>query len=603
MLRSILPKSLADPHGAFALIKRLLSEYGLAQWRRYLLAFTLMGVAAACTAASAYLAGDVVNQAYVNRNFVRVYQIGVIVMIVFTLRGIATYGHLVILSHIGNRIIAENQRRLFAKMLQQNLGFFIDRHTSEFTARLSTGAVSATHVLTLLITGVGRDFFTLIALITVMVLKDPALTVVFFIICPPAIWGLRKLTRRIRTVAHSQWTSGARILETLQETLQGMRIVKSFTLEDTMRARFYSNVASVERESNKMARVGQRASPLMETLGGLAVAGAIVYGGYRVIETGAHPGEFFSFMTAFLLAYEPAKRLVRLNMDINASLVGVRMLFEIIDAPATEPPDDDKPPLMLSEARVEFKDVRFAYRPGERVIRNLSFVAEPGKVTALVGPSGGGKSTILNLIMRFYEVDSGRIEIDGQNIAEVSRHSVRSAMSLVAQDVFLFRTSVRDNIAFGRSGATEEEIIAAAKAAHAHDFIMGFPEGYDTIVGEHGLKLSGGERQRIAIARALIRNAPIILLDEATAALDAESERHVQQAIAELCEGRTTIAIAHRLSTIMHADRILVIEGGNVVEAGCHEELIRNGGRYATFYRLQLAHQKPSAPVAVASGA
>jgi ATP-binding cassette subfamily B protein len=603
MLESILPTSRDDPHGATVLVRRLMAEYGLAQWRRYLLAFGLMGIAAACTAGTAYLVGDVINQAYVNRNFVRVYQIGVIAMIVFSLRGLATYGQAVILSRIGNGIVAENQRRLFAKMLQHNLGFFADRHTSEFTARLSTGATSATNVLNLLITGVGRDFFTLVALVTVMFIQDPMMTLVAFIVCPPAILGLRKLVRRIRTVAYNQWTGGARILETLQEALQGIRIVKSFTLEDTMRARFDANVAAVEYESNKMARVGQRTGPLMEMLGGVAVAAAMIYGGYRVIETGAKPGEFFSFMTAFLLAYEPAKRLARLNMDLNASLVGVRILFEIIDAPSTEAADDERPALTLTDARVEFKDVRFAYRPNEKILRNLSFIAEPGKLTALVGPSGGGKSTILNLIMRFYEADGGTIMIDGQDIAQVSRRSLRSKIASVGQDVFLFRGSVRDNIAFGRQGVTEAEIVAAAKAAHAHDFIMGFPERYDTMVGEHGLKLSGGERQRIAIARALIRNAPIILLDEATAALDAESERHVQQAIAQLCEGRTTIVIAHRLSTIMHADRILVIEAGDVVEAGRHDELIRKGGRYATFYRLQLQQQQAEAPFAAASNA
>jgi ATP-binding cassette subfamily B protein len=369
-----------------------------------------------------------------------------------------------------------------------------------------------------------------------------------------------------------------------------------------MRARFDANVTAVERQSNNMARVGQRTGPLMETLGGIAVALAMIYGGYRVVATGATPGEYFSFMTAFLLAYEPAKRLARLNIDLHSALVGVGILFEIIDAPTTESTDDDRPALALKDARVEFAQVRFAYRGGERVFRDLSFVAEPGLVTALVGPSGGGKSTILNLIMRFYEIDGGAITIDGQGISAVSRRSLRQQIASVGQDVFLFRASVRDNIAFGKPGATEAEIVAAAKAAHAHDFIMGFEAGYDTPVGEHGLKLSGGERQRVSIARALIKNAPIILLDEATAALDSESEHHVQEAIAELCKGRTTIVIAHRLSTIMHADRILVIEGGDVVEAGRHDELLRKGGRYASFYRLQLKHQEPRDPIAVAGG-
>jgi ATP-binding cassette subfamily B protein len=349
-----------------------------------------------------------------------------------------------------------------------------------------------------------------------------------------------------------------------------------------------------------MARVANRASPLMEMLGGFAVATATIYGGYRVIETGATPGEFVSFLAAFLLAYEPAKRLARLNIDLNNNLVGVRVLYEVIDSPPGEPADDERPPLRLSTARVEFDDVRFAYRTGEPVLAGMSFVAQPGKVTALVGPSGGGKSTVLNLLLRFYEVESGHIRIDGQDIAAVSRRSMREQIAYVGQHVHLFRGSIRENIAFGKLGAGDAEIVAAARAAHAHDFIAGFPAGYDTPVGEHGLQLSGGQRQRIAIARALIKDAPIILLDEATAALDSESERHVQAAIAELCNGRTTLVIAHRLSTIMHADCILVVEGGVVVESGRHEELLRKGGRYASFYRLQLQEKGPGRDPAVA---
>ncbi len=336
-----------------------------------------------------------------------------------------------------------------------------------------------------------------------------------------------------------------------------------------------------------MARVSQRVHPFTEGLGGLAAMLIMIYAGYSTVYGGATPGQFVSFMTSLILAYEPAKRLARLNLDLNASLVGVRVLFEIIDRPLTEPEDDNRPPLTLGKAHVEFNHVRFAYREGEPVLRDTSFVAEPGQVTALVGPSGGGKSTILNLIVRFYEIQGGAITIDGQDVATVARRSLRQQIAFVGQDTFLFRASVRDNIAFGKPGASEAEIIAAAKAAHAHDFIMSFPEQYNTQVGEQGLKLSGGERQRVAIARALIKNAPIILLDEATAALDAQSERHVQEAIAELCKGRTTIAIAHRLSTIMHADRILVIDAGSVVETGRHDELLRNGGRYALFYKLQ----------------
>jgi ATP-binding cassette subfamily B protein len=358
-----------------------------------------------------------------------------------------------------------------------------------------------------------------------------------------------------------------------------------------MRRRVGNNIEMVESASNKMARVANRSAPLMETLAGFIIAAMVLYTGYRVIVLGAMPGEFLSFMTAFLLAYEPAKRLARLNIDLNSALVGVQVLFEVIDHPPTEPMEAGRPALKLSTARVELSGVRFAYRMDEPVIRDLSLVAEPGRVTALVGPSGGGKTTVLNLILRLHEVDAGSIAIDGQNIATVSRQSLRQQIAYVGQDVFLFRGSVRDNIAFGRPGATEEEIVAAAQAAFAHDFIMNFPSGYDTPVGEHGLQLSGGQRQRIAIARGLIKDAPIILLDEATASLDSESERQVQEAIEHLCEGRTTIMVAHRLHTIMHADRIFVIEEGRAVESGRHDELLRRGGRYASFYRLQLQHQ------------
>jgi ATP-binding cassette subfamily B protein len=336
----------------------------------------------------------------------------------------------------------------------------------------------------------------------------------------------------------------------------------------------------------------------MEILGGFALAGVVTYGGYRVIEDVASAGGLFSFLTAFLLAVEPAKRLARFNIDLSSNLVAVHILFEIIDSTPTEPADDDRSQLVLSKARVEFSGVGFAYRPGDPVIRDLSFVAEPAQVTALVGHSGGGKSTILNLIPRFYELSSGVIAIDGQDIATVSRRSLRRQIAYVGQDVFLFHGTIRDNIACGRPGASEAEIVAAATAAHAHDFIMALSTGYDTAVGERGLQLSGGERQRIAIARALIKNAPIILLDEATAALDSESERYVQDAIAKLCLGRTTIVIAHRLATVMHAGRILVIEAGQIVETGRHDELLRKGDRYASFCRLQLEPQAPVAEVA-----
>jgi ATP-binding cassette subfamily B protein len=590
-----------DQQTAYELIRRLVTEYGAKHWKRYAIAFVLMAIGAGATALTAYLMGTIVNKAYVDRSFPAIVTIGVITIIIFSARGAATYGQAVILSRIGNNIIAENQRKLFDRLMNQNLGFFAQRHSSEFLHRLSTGANAATGVLNMLITAVGRDLLSLIGLVTVMVIQDPVMSLFAFVIAPPALLVVRKLVKRIRNVAKAQFTGGTRLFETLQETIQGIRIVKAFTLEDRLRKRYYDNVAVVEREANTMARVSNRSSPLMETLAGVSIALGVIYGGYRTIEMNATPGEFFSFITAFLLAYEPAKRLARLNIELNAGLIGVRQLFDIIDAPSTEPADDYKPDIRIDTAQVEFRDVHFGYREEQPVLRGLSLTAEAGQMTALVGPSGGGKSTILNLILRLYEAQSGIISIDGQNIADASRHSLRRQIAYVGQDVFLFHGTIRDNIGFGRDNATEDEIIAAAKAANAHDFIMSFPHGYDTQAGEQGLQLSGGQRQRIAVARALIKDARLILLDEATAALDSESERAVQDAIAHLTQGRTTIVIAHRLHTVAHADRIYVIENGVVAESGRHEELLRKSGRYASFYRLQLQSEETDQAVAASA--
>jgi ATP-binding cassette subfamily B protein len=580
-----------EAYDAPTLVKRLFMEHALAHWRMYVVALVFMAISAGATAFSAFVLGDVINQAYVNRNMSAIIWLSLLIVVLFAAKGGATYVHQVILTRIGVRIVAANQRRMYDKLLNEGIAFFSNRHSSEFIARMTSGATSAAAVINIIVSAVGRDLLSLIGLGTVMVIQDPVLSLVSVVIFPPTLIVMRKLVRRLRSVATTQFKIYTETIETMQETVQGITVVKAFTLEPHLRDKLGATIARYEHEAFKQARLANRSGPLMESLGGIAIALALMYCGQRVIVGGASPGEFFSFMAAFLLAYEPAKRLARLNLDIITQLVGVRMLFEIIDSPETEKLEDGKPPLKLTAAEITFDDVHFAYRPEEPVLRGVSFVAAPAKTTALVGASGGGKSTILSLILRFYEVGSGTIRIDGQNIADVSRRSLRQQIAYVGQNVQLFRGTVRDNIAFGNLNATQAEIEAAAKAAHAHAFIAAFPQGYDTPVGEHGLQLSGGQRQRISIARALIKNAPIILLDEATAALDSESERYVQEAIAELCRGRTTLVIAHRLSTVVHADTIMVVEAGRITESGRHDELLRAGGRYASFYRLQLQDQ------------
>src|SRR6266436_1628022 len=372
-----LPKKISDdPYGAAILIRRLITEQGLFYWRRYLLAFFLMAVSAAATAGSAYLLGEVINQAYVDKNVRGIAILSLVTIAVFTLKGAATYGHSVILSQISNAILANNQRRLFSKLMNESVGFFSERHSSEFLARLTAGANSVTQVLNLLINAVGRDLLLLIGLVAVMVTQDPFMSLLGLLVAPPAMLVLRKLVKRIKGLAYNQFVGNADILETMQESLQGIRTVKAFTLEQAMRERIDEHITAVERNANKMARVSNRSSPLMETLGGLAVAGGLMYGGYSVVALGATPGQFFSFLTAFLMAYEPAKRLARLNIELNSNLVGARKLLEIVDRPASELSDDDKPPLKLSDARIELRDVSFAYRPNEPVLNRMSFVAE-----------------------------------------------------------------------------------------------------------------------------------------------------------------------------------------------------------------------------------
>jgi ABC-type multidrug transport system fused ATPase/permease subunit len=578
----------ADPNGSPAVIRRLLVEHGSSHWRRYLVSLGFMAVGAACTAAIALFVGRMINEAYVYRSFDGLAVVAVASIVVFTLKGFATYLQAVTLARIGNQIIAHNQRRMFDKLLAQNAAFYADRHSSEFAARMTFGAGSATLVLSLVVNTLGRDLLSLIGLAGVMVYQAPLMSVVGFLVMPPAVITVRKLMKRVRTITLTQFGGSMDILKVMQETVQGFKIIKAFNLESFVRAKVYDSIASVERASNKLARVSNRSTPLMETLGGIAIGGVFLYGGYRVLVENLPPGELVSFMTAFLLAYEPAKRIARLNIDLHNALTGVQVLFDVLDLPDRQPAQP-KPDVQVARGRIEFDQVLFAYRAGSPVLQRMSFAAQPGEVTAFVGPSGGGKSTIFNLVLSLYTPDGGAIRLDGQDYSSVSEESIRRRISFVGQDVFLFHGTIRYNIGLGRPDATEAEIIAAARAAHADEFISQFAAGYDTMVGEQGAQLSGGQRQRVAIARALIRNAPIILLDEPTAALDTESERFVQDAMGKLIKGRTTLVIAHRLHTIAQADMIHVVEKGVIVESGRHAELLAHSGRYAHFHRMRFS--------------
>ncbi len=424
-----------------------------------------------------------------------------------------------------------------------------------------------------------------------MVYNDPLMALLALSVAPVGVLMLSRLMKRVRRAARRSFDGSAEIMQHMGETAQGIRIVKSFNLEDLMRNRMAGAVGEVEKAANRMALGIALSSPVSETLGGVAVAIIILYGGWKVAVAHSDPGSFFAFMGALLSAYEPAKRLGRLNLDLQNSLVGARLVYDLLDEPLPDAADLGKPDMVPGPGLITFEAVSFSYRQGETVLDGIDLVAEPDKTTALVGPSGGGKSTIISLVQRLYEPGAGTVRIDGQDVSAVNMRSLRQGIAFVAQDVFLFRGTIRDNIALGRPDATEAEIVTAARKAHAHDFIAGFDRGFDTEVGEHGAKLSGGQRQRIAIARAFLKKASIILLDEPTAALDSESEREVQKALADLRVGRTTIVVAHRLQTIVDADRICVIENGRAVEFGTHDELMVRRGSYHTFFATQFGER------------
>lgn len=580
------------PDGSIALIRRLLSETGREYIGRYFIAFLFMGMVAASTALTAWIMGDVVDQIFVDRKENMLFVLSGAILLISVCRGIGSYGSTVTLSRIGNSIVARTQRKLFDHLLNLGIDFYSKTHSSELIMRMSHNANAARAVLNTIITSFGRDLLSVIGLVTVMIIQSPFMSAFALLIGPVAVWGVTGLVKRIRGLARMEFRSLAKVISSVQETAQGIRIVKALNLEPIMRDRMVDAIESVRKRADKMAIIQARASPLMETLGGVAVAGVMLWAGYATIFLGQKPGAFMSFITAILLAYEPAKRLARTHVEIEANLIGVRMMYELLDTKPTMNLNRDGPRLELKTGEVRFEKVKFGYRPKEPpLFEDFDFLAEGGKMTALVGPSGSGKSTMIALILRFYDPARGRILIDGQDIASVEAASLRNPIAYVSQEIILFDDSIRENIRFGRPDATDAEVEQAATDAMAHEFIETLPQGYDTHLGENGGNLSGGQRQRVAIARAMLRNARIILLDEATSSLDSESEHNVQLAFDRLMQGRTTIVIAHRLSTVLGADKICVLANGKVIEEGRHATLLAAGNQYARLYNLQFRDQ------------
>ena len=591
-MRNSVDRKLLHENTTYALVRRLLKE----SVRPYLkwIGFALVGMVfvAGATAAMAWLMKPVINDVFVAKNKEFLLPISIAVLVTFAIKGFANYAQSVIMHYVGQRIITDTQHRLYGHLTRMDLGFFHQTPTGSLISRFTVDINMMRAAVSNALTGIGKDFLTLIFLVGVMFIQDRYLAVIAFVVFPVAILPIVKLGQRIRKVTVSTQEEIGQFTTLLEQTIQGARVVKAYRMEEYEKGRFRKIAERVFQLVFKSARIRSMASPIMETLGGVAVALVIFYGGFRVIEESMNPGAFFSFITALLLAYEPMKRLANLNASLQEGLASAQRLFGLLD---TKPNIIDKPDaatLKIKGGNIVLNQVNFSYIPKHPVINGVSLSVPAGKLVALVGPSGAGKSTILNLIPRFYEVDSGIIKIDGIDVQDVTLDSLRRNIALVSQEIILFDDTVRANIAYGRPDASEKEITQAAKNAAAHDFIEAMSNGYDTYVGERGTKVSGGQRQRLAIARAMLKNAPILLLDEATSSLDAESEREVQAALMELMKGRTTLVIAHRLSTVIEADLIHVIDNGKLVESGNHPELLSKNGTYARLYALQFKEQQ-----------
>jgi subfamily B ATP-binding cassette protein MsbA len=572
------------------LVRRLVGDHIRPHIGLLVAAVTLMAVVAATTAALAFLMETILDDVFTARDRSSLYAAAALVMGVFVLKGLATYGQNVLVSFVGQRILADLQKRMFAHLLRADLAYFHSQSSGGLISRFINDVEKMRGTVASVLTAVGRDSLTIIFLVGVMFYQDWLLTLASFFAFPTAILPLVNIGKRIRKVSASTQQELGQFTTLLNEVFQGARHVKAYGMEAFERDRAGAVIEQIFALVFRAARTKAAAYPIMETLGGTAIVVVICYGGWQVIEGTRSTGTFFSFVTALLLAYDPVKKLVNLNAQLQEGLAAAERVFDILDV---EPTITDRPNakrIDVAKGDVSLENVDFSYADGKPVLQGVSLSVEASKTVALVGQSGAGKSTILNLIPRFFDTNAGRVTLDGVDVRDLKIASLRAQIALVSQDVTLFDDTIEANIAYGRAGASPEEIRQAARNAAADTFIEAMPKGYETTVGEHGVKLSGGQRQRIAIARAMLKNAPVLLLDEATSSLDTESERAVQKALAELMRGRTTIVIAHRLSTIQSADMIHVVDAGRIVESGRHQELLACGGTYANLYQLQFSN-------------
>lgn len=567
------------------LVRRIITQYVRPHLKSVAIASFFMIVSAAVTAGFAAMIEPVIDDVLSAGNLDRVWLLGGTILAIFIIRGLATYQHTIIMNRVGQTIVGRIQYDMFSNFLDLDLNFFHANPSGSLISRMTSDVSVMRGAVTDGITGMAKNLLTLVFLVGVMFYQDWLLSALAFIVFPLTAAFVAWVGRRLRKMSGRIQEDTARLSDMLSQIFLGVRLVKAYGMEEHERDRTEKAIFRVRDLTIKSVRVNNLSTPVNETLVGIVVFAIVVYGGYQVAAGHSTAGQLLSFITAFSMSYEPMKRLAKLNSSFQMGLGAAERVFDMIDRRSVVREIEGAKDVAYTQPDITFEAVEYQYEDeGKKALGGVSFNIRGGTVTALVGPSGSGKTTIMNMIPRFFDPTAGRILIDRDDIRSLGLSSLRQNIALVSQDITIFDDTVWANIGYGRKGAYQDEIIKAAIAAEADDFIRRLPQGYDTKLGEEGVKLSGGQRQRIAIARAILRNAPILLLDEATSALDNEAERAIQGTLAELQKGRTTLVIAHRLSTVQNADQIVVLEDGRVAERGRHNDLLAQGGVYARIY-------------------
>ena len=556
------------------------------------LAVVFTAIVSAIDGAIAFLSKNVFDDIFLSKKATMLILLPIAIVSAYALKGLCDFWQNYLVHYVGSRVITKLRDQLYRHIQTLSLSYFTNNSTGHIISRVINDTGEVWRSITTSIPDIVKQGFTIIGLTAVAFYRDWKMACIAIIILPLASILITKLGRRIKKLSKKRMHTTGNLSTVIHEGISGIKIVKAFCTEDYEHKRFSNENEKLFTLSMKATKLSSLSSPILEVFGGVTTAAIIAYGGSKVINGIATPGEFFSFMIAIFLLYRPVKQLGKTFYAIQNGIGAAERIFQLMD---TEPEVKEKPgaeELQPIRQSIEFKDVGFKYHH-KFVLQDINLKVNPGEIVAIVGASGVGKTTLVNLIPRFYDVASGSILIDGTDIRDATLHSLRKQIAIVTQQTILFNDTVRNNIAYGNLEKSDEDVVRAARIANAHEFIEELPDRYNTLIGENGVKLSGGQQQRISIARAVLKDAPILILDEATSSLDAESEREVQNALDHLMKNRTTYVIAHRLSTIKNADRIIVLRDGKLVEEGTHDELIQNGKEYKKLYEIQFAEQNP----------